>query len=347
MTGHPIESHVHRTARHTTHYLASGPADGPLIVFVHGWPELSRSWRHQLPVFGALGFRAVAPDMRGYGESSVYRAHADYAQSEVVTDMLELLAGMGREQAIWVGHDWGSPTVWALARRHAAHCMAVANLCVPYFALENGLEGLLPFVDRALYPETEYPYGQWDYMKFYEENFARATRVFEADPYLTVKLLFRKGDPADAGKPAFTSAVRRQGGWFGPLDAAPDFPRDDDVVSEEDLAVYAAALRRNGFFGPDSYYMNHARNAAYVADAPEALTMPVLFLHARYDYVCETVTSRLAEPMRARCRDLTERIVDSGHWMAQEQPRAVNAALAEWIATRVPRAWPRPATTLR
>jgi len=346
MSGNPIESRVHRTARHTTHYLAAGPADGPLIVFVHGWPELSLSWRHQLPVFGALGFRAVAPDMRGYGESSVYREHAAYAQSEVVADMLELLDGLGRERAIWVGHDWGSPTVWALARLHAARCTAVASLCVPYFALENGLEGLLPFVDRTIYPEAEHPYGQWDYMKFYEENFARATRVFEADPYLTVKLLFRKGDPADAGKPAFTSGVRRQGGWFGPLDAAPDFPRDDDVVSEEDLAVYAAALRRNGFFGPDSYYMNHARNAAFVAGAPETLAMPVLFLHARYDFVCETVTSRLADPMRARCRDLSERIVDSGHWMAQERPQAVNAALAEWIATRVPHAWPRPATTV-
>lgn len=156
-------------------------------------------------------------------------------------------------------------------------------------------------------------------MQLYEENFARATSVFKADPYLTVKLLFRKGDPAGAGLPAFTAAVRRNGGWFGPLNAAPDLPRDEDVVTEQDLQIYADALRRNGFFGPDSYYMNHAANAVLVAGAPELLALPVLFLHARYDYVCETVHSRLAEPMRARCRDLTEQIIDSGHWMAQEQ----------------------------
>ena len=114
MTEPHIESCIHRSARHTTHYLAAGPTDGPLLIFVHGWPELSLSWRHQLPVFAGLGFRAIAPDMRGYGQSSVYREHAAYAQSEVVADMLELLDGLGRKRAVWIGHDWGSPTVWNL-----------------------------------------------------------------------------------------------------------------------------------------------------------------------------------------------------------------------------------------
>lgn len=212
---------------------------------------------------------------------------------------------------------------------------------MPYFVLENGLEAALELVDRGLYPAADYPYGQWDYMKFYEENFKRATAVFEADPDLTVKLLFRKGDPANAGKPAFTSTVRRQGGWFGPLNAAPDYPRDEDVVTEEDLQVYAAALRRNGFFGPDSYYMNHAANRDFVAGAPERLDLPVLFLHARNDFVCATVDTRLAEPMRARCPALTEQVIDSGHWMAQEQPGAVNAALARWLVSALPAFWPR------
>lgn len=346
-TDFKIESCFHQSARHTTHYLAAGPHDGPLLVFVHGWPELSLSWRHQLPVFAALGFRVVAPDMRGYGRSTVYREHAAYAQSEVLADMLELLDHFGRERAVWIGHDWGSATVWNLARLHASRCAGVASLCVPYFVLELGRAGLLPLIDRAIYPEQDYPYGQWDYMVFYVENFARATAVFEADPYRTVKLFFRKGDPAGADKPAYTATVRRNGGWFGPLNAAPDLPRDDDVVSEQDLQIYADALRRNGFFGPDSYYMNHAANAAFVAGAPEPLSMPVLFLHARYDYVCETLQSRLADPMRARCSDLTERIIDSGHWMAQEQPRAVNAALAQWLATKLGAVWPHPATSLQ
>ena len=335
-----ITEHTANSARHTTHYLASGPEDGPLLIFVHGWPELSQSWRHQLPVFGGLGFRAIAPDLRGYGKSSVYAHHEEYAQSEVVADMRELLAALGRERATWVGHDWGSPTVWNLATHHPEHCVAVASLCVPYFTVERGLEHILPLIDRKVYPEAQFPVGQWDYLLYYEENFARATQVFGADPYLTMKLLLRKGDPAAAGKPTLTSRVRAQGGWFGPRDRAPDVPRDDDVVSEADLRVYADALRRNGFFGPNAYYMNHAQNARYAAKGREYLDLPVLFIGARYDYVCETVHSRLAEPMRERCKSLSEEIIDTGHWMAQEKPMAVNAALARWLATRVGHDWP-------
>jgi pimeloyl-ACP methyl ester carboxylesterase len=143
-------------------------------------------------------------------------------------------------------------------------------------------------------------------------------------------------------KPSRTAHVRRDGGWFRGAPAAPDVPRDADVVSEADLRAYAEALARNSFFGPDSWYMNHAANADYAAKAVNGgrLDMPVLFLAARYDYTCESVTSRLAEPMRAYCRDLSERIIACGHWMAQEKPLQVNAALAQWLATRVPQAWP-------
>ncbi len=334
-----IESLTVRTARHATHYLAAGPVAGPLMIFVHGWPELSLSWRHQMPVFAGLGFRVIAPDMRGYGQSTNYRTHAAYAQSEVVRDMIELIDSLGREQAIWIGHDWGCATVWSLARLHPDRCVAVANLCVPGFSLEEGLEAARKLVDRKLYPEAEYPYGQWEYMKFYEEQFERATSVFDANPYNTAKLLFRKGSPEGAGHPASTAMVRRNGGWFGPLDAAPDVPRDGDVISEEELETYAESLRRNSFFGPDSYYMNHQDNAVFLAGGSTMITMPVLFLHARYDYVCETMVSRLAEPMRARCTDLMERVIDSGHWMAQEQPLAVNAALAGWLVARVGSIW--------
>lgn len=338
-----LESRYAQTTRHTTHYLASGPADGPLLIFVHGWPELSLSWRHQLRTFGSLGFRAVAPDMRGYGRSSTYSDQAAYAQEEVVADMLELLEELDRERAVWIGHDWGSPTVWNLAHLHGRRCHAVASLCVPYFTLENGLDSVLPLIDRQRYPAADYPAGQWEYMRYYEENFARATAIFDADPYRTIKLLLRKGDASAAGLPAMTAEVRRKGGWFGPQAVAPDLPRDDDIISEAELEVYAEALSRNGFFGPDSYYMNHAANAAYVAGHPEHLALPVLFLHARYDYVCATVDSRLAEPMRERCARLTEHVIDSGHWMAQEQPQAVNAALAHWLAASLDAAlWPRP-----
>src|SRR5262250_2428675 len=192
----PIVEHVVRTDRHRTFYLSAGAEDATPIVFVHGWPELSISWRHQLPCFAGLGFRAVAPDMRGYGRSSVYREHASYALEPIVQDMLELLDALGQDKAVWIGHDWGSPVVWSLASHHPERCHAVANLCVPYFAKGFILANLLPLVDRNVYPEAEFPAGQWDYQLFYQENFDKARMAFEANVCNTIKALFRKGNPA-------------------------------------------------------------------------------------------------------------------------------------------------------
>ena len=324
------------TARHTTAYLHAGPPGGTPVIFIHGWPELSLSWRHQIAHLSALGYRTIAPDMRGYGGSSTYQTHADYAQREVVADMLELADALEIERAVWVGHDWGCATAWSLARHHRKRTLAVANFCVPYLTLELGWDGMLPLVDRDLYPQDEYPYGQWDYQKYYEESFAAATSAFDSDPESVVKLLFRKGNPEGQGRVSGTALTRRQGGWFGGATEIPELPRDDDVVSAADAAVYAEALGRNSFFGPDSYYMNHDANAAYAAKTPKrTLDVPVLYVHARYDYVCESVTSDLAVPMREHCPNLTEATLDGGHWIAQERPDEVNAVLAAWLAEAV------------
>ena len=335
-----ITEHTVKSARHTTGYLACGAQAAPLLIFVHGWPELSLSWRHQLPAFAALGFHCIAPDMRGYGRSSTYGRHEDFALELIVADMLELLASLGRERAVWIGHDWGSPVVWNMAAHHPEKTIGVASLCVPYIAAGFTVETMLPLVDRSVYPEAEYPAGQWDYQLFYEESFDKARKGFEANIRNVVKALFRKGDPNALGKPGRTAGVRKAGGWFGG-GACPDVPRDGDVITEQDLEAYTAALTRNGFFGPDSWYMNHKANGAYARTSKNGgrLSMPVLFLHGAYDTTCETMTSRLAEPMRRDCADLTEVVVKSGHWMAQEQPVAVNAALTQWLAAKLRDYW--------
>lgn len=339
----PVTEHIARSARHTTAYLSCGAPDAPLIIFVHGWPELAISWRHQLRCFAQLGFRAIAPDMRGYGRSSQYAKHADYAVEHAVADMLELLAALGAEQAIWVGHDWGTPVVWNIASQHPERCLGVAGLCVPYLPQGFTPATCEPYVDRSVYPRDQFPVGQWDYMLFYEENFARAQAVFEANPLNTVKAFLRKPNPAGRGKPSFLGGVRRAGGHFGGLDAAPDFPVDHDIVSDADLHQYVASLTRNGFFGPNAWYMNAERNLAYASGARHGgrLAMPVLFFHAAYDFVCETTDSTLAQPMRAACSNLAEVTVASGHWMAQEKPVQVNAGLARWLAREFPQLWCR------
>jgi pimeloyl-ACP methyl ester carboxylesterase len=325
---------VHETSRHRTSYLAAGPEDGPLLVFVHGWPDLAIGWHNQIEAFAGLGFRVVAPDMRGYGGSSVPAERTAYGQREIVADMLELLDGLGRERAIWVGHDWGAPVVWNLASHHPERCRAVAGFSVPYRTIECGLSALIALVDRKLYPKDEFPAGQWEYMVFYEESFERASAVFEADVEKTVKALFRSAGPEFAGKPAYTAKVRHQGGWFGGHDRAPDLPLDRAVLSDEELPRYVEALTRTGFAGGDAWYVNHEANAAYAAEAVAGgrLEMPVLFVVGAYEYTCDCLTSRLAEPMGELCSDLTTTVVPSGHWLAQERPAEVNSVLAAWLA---------------
>jgi pimeloyl-ACP methyl ester carboxylesterase len=337
----PVTEHTAKSARHTTFYLACGDERAPPVIFVHGWPELSISWRHQLPCLASLGFRAIAPDMRGYGRSSVYARHEDYALSHTVQDMIALLDSLGHEKAVWIGHDWGSPVVWSLATHHPERCHGVANLCVPYHPKGFAAENLIPLVDRSIYPEVQFPAGQWDYQLFYRENFEKARATFEGDVKATVKALFRAGSPDGKGAPFVTAFVRANQGWFGPLPQAPDLPRDASVITEEDLHKYASALERNGFFGPDSWYMNAERNMEFAKDAKHGgrIVLPVLFLHAAYDYVCATVGTRLADPMREHCANLTEATVLSGHWMAQEKPLDVNAAIAKWLAVTFPALW--------
>lgn len=337
-----ITPHAVRTQRHTTGYLASGPEDGPLLIFCHGWPELAHTWRHQLRALGELGFRCVAPDMRGYGSSTVHPERSDYRRSEVVQDMLELLEHLGRSSAVWIGHDWGSPVVWNIATHHPEVVDAVASLNVPHFPASG--PGPSDFIDREIYPADRYPYGQWDYQVHYLKSFDAATAQFESDIPSFVAAMFRAGEAKHLEGPAPTAHIIADGGWFGG-GAVPKVGIDRRVLSDEDHAVYVAAFERNGLAGPNAWYVNGAADAEYAATELNdgKIDVPVLFLHGRYDAILESVRSKLADPMRSACSDLTEVIVESGHWMAEERPADVNAALVRWLVHRVPGRWPGPA----
>jgi pimeloyl-ACP methyl ester carboxylesterase len=334
-----------QTARHRTAYLAAGPEDGPLMIFVHGWPERGLVWRAQLEHFAAAGWRCVAPDMRGYGGSSVPDSTDAYALREIVADMVELHDALGGAPAVWVGHDWGSPVVWSLASHHAGRCRAVVSLCVPYVESGFALVNLLPFVDREIYPAAAFPDGQWSYYRSYERGFPRIVADFEADVAATVALLFRSGSPRTVGRPARSAKVTPDGGWFGPAHRAPVVPRDEAMLTQSDYETIVAGLSANGFRGPCAWYVNDEANVAYAAEAPDGgrLSLPVLFVHAAWDGVCDTAHTRLADPMRATCANLTEVSIDAGHDVMLERPAEVNAALAGWLAAEVRRAETRNA----
>ncbi len=324
------------TARHRTTWIEAGPADGPLLVFAHGWPELSIIWRPQIEHFAAAGWRCVAPDMRGYGGSAVPTSAAAYAIRETVADMIELHDALGGAPAVWVGHDWGCPTVWGLASHHPQRCRGVVNLTVPYFARGFAMPNFVPLVDRKLYPEDKYPVGQWDYWLWYREHFGEATSQFEANLEVVAASFFRRGTPSDVKRRALSAEVRAQGGWLSAKTQGPKVARDTEMLSPEDYSTIVAALRTTGLRGGTAWYLNDLDNLAYANEAPNfgRLTLPVLFLHAAWDQICSTAHSRLADPMREDCLNLTEVTIEAGHGLMLEAPAAVNQAIADWLTAR-------------
>lgn len=324
-------------------YYATGPLSGPLIIFLHGWPALAKTWLPQLNAFSALGFRCVAPDMPGYGRSTVTKNTEDYSQEAIVEGLVALLADTGRDQAVWIGHDWGSATVWSFAAHHPDKCIAVAGLTVPYRTVEAGVDEAIKYANRAVYPVDKYPDAQWSYIRHYMQDFEKAVKFQDDNVASFTKIVFSKTTNFKPETPAFTSTVLQDGGWFSGVDQLP--PADqipDPLLSPELLTEVTSAMEKGGYFAPGAYYYNNDNNKAYNAleNVKPTLEFPVLFIEARFDDVAETVVSRLADPMRRYCKNLTEASIASGHWVQIEKPTETNAAIARWLATEVATFWP-------
>ncbi|OJD40578.1 alpha beta hydrolase [Diplodia corticola] len=337
---------THSGDKHTF-YWSAGPASGPLVIFIHGWPANGETWKPQLLALAALGFHTIAPDTRGYGRSSAPDpSPRSYALAEHVSDMRALLAHLERPRALWIGHDWGAGLVWGFAAQHPELVAGVCCLAVPYRCVENGgLAALVALSNRDIYPADRYPLAQWDYQAFHVEQPARSAAQLDADVANALKLFYAPGKPEAYGKPAFSAQMRRNGGWFGDRDSAPETALEASLFARYERGLFermVAEFERNGFAGPNAYYLNHEVNLEYCKDVPNGgvLHFPVLFVEAKWDSICATSLSRLAEPMREYCRDLTEVSIEAGHWVALEKPEETNAAIVRWIATKLPHYFP-------
>lgn len=328
-------------------YLAAGPLLGPLLVFLHGWPAIGLEWYPQLQYFASLGFRVIAPDMPGYGRSTARNVTSDYTQEEIIKGMLALLADLGRDEAIWIGHDQGCATVWTLANTEPDVVRAAAGVTVPYSSLELGLEELLSSVNRDIYPVDQYPYGQWSYVVWEDNNFDQAVSWFNKDILGFLKLVHTFGSPDDVGVPATAFAnVDKDGGWLG---GAPSPPSPEDTPDSE-VRLYrpvfnrlVAAMEKTGFGPGTAWFINNAENRAYNMEHNKnnlTLNIPVFFVNALWDGACDTITGHLADRMRNTCSDLTEVVIEAGHWVNTDEPDKMNSAMERWIADRVPDYWP-------
>lgn len=117
------------------HTVESGPEDGLVVLFLHGFPEFWYGWRKQIPFFAAQGYRVVAPDQRGYNLSSKPAGAKAYRVPELIGDMVGLIAALGRERVFLVGHDWGAAVAWGLATYHPQLLHRVVIINVPHPAV--------------------------------------------------------------------------------------------------------------------------------------------------------------------------------------------------------------------
>ncbi|MFV0318615.1 MAG: alpha/beta hydrolase [Microthrixaceae bacterium] len=303
----------------SVHELGDG-GDRPAVVFCHGFPELAYSWRHQLPAVADAGFRAIAPDQRGYGQSSAPQEISAYGLGQLCGDLVDLLDELDVDRAVFVGHDWGGFVAWAMPALHPDRVAGVAGICTPYTPFP-GTDFL-----RQMFGEDEKMYMLWFQEPGVAETFldTRVRMVFE-------KLMAGGTDPA---RLAEAGTARAEGMDFNPFRRIEELPNlGDPIASPEELDQYIEAFDRTGFAGGINWYRNidaNARNYPDVGKMP--LDIPTLMITAEWD---PALPPALAANMGERCSDLEMHMVaKAGHWVPQEFPEEVGALLVDWLARR-------------
>lgn len=340
------DGHTFVVPLHTTHYIECGPTDGPLMIFLHGWPSISLMWRAQMDAFAADGWHCVAPDLRGFGKSSVPAATDAYTIEQVVADMVALHDHLGGEPAIWIGHDWGSVVASTLAAHQPKRSRGVVLTSLAYFPDANALATLVPLVDRRIYPADQYPDGQWDYYRYYTTHFTDAVADLDADKESTLASVYRPGSPAAISAVSPTATVTRNGGRFGAAHRAPPTQADPALWPPTDFDALVQAFEANGFRGPSSWYVNDDANTEYARKALDGgrLRQPVLFVNGDWDGICSITGNRQGDPMRAACADLTVVNVLAGHWLPIECTEEHIQVIQDWLRSKgFESGGPRPA----
>jgi pimeloyl-ACP methyl ester carboxylesterase len=299
------------------HVLDQG--EGPAVVLAHGFPELAHSWRHQLPALAAAGYRAIAPDQRGYGASSRPEAIEDYDIEHLTGDLIGLLDALGIDRAVLVGHDWGSMVVWQAALLHPDRVAGVCGMSVP-------------FLPRAPMPPTSLmraAFGDSFFYMLYFQEPGVADADLGADPATTMRRMLAGVKASDDGGRAAELMTAADGRGF--VDRLPEPEGLPDWLSPEELDVYVEAFRRTGFTGGINWYRNLDRNWERTPQLEGAkVTQPSLFVGGALDPVL------LMSPPSVQQGWLEDHrgdvlVDDAGHWVQQENPDEVNAALVGFL----------------
>ncbi|MDX3969430.1 MAG: alpha/beta hydrolase [Bradyrhizobium sp.] len=291
---------------------------GPLVVLCHGWPELSYSWRHQIPALAEAGFRVVAPDMRGYGRSAAPPDVAAYSIFDTVGDVVGLVQALGETKAMVVGHDWGAPVAWHAALFRPDIFTAVAGLSVPP-----------PFRGRGKPLDLLRQSGITNFYWQYFQAPGVAEAELERDVGRTMRIVLAGRGLAD---PSAAMFVQEGKGFLSHATAEEPLPA---WLSEADLAYFTEAFRKSGFRGGLNWYRNIDRNWELTAPWQDAqIHQPSLFIAGSRDAVITgLIGAKRVNELERVLPNLKGKLIleGAGHWVQQERPDEVNAALVKFL----------------
>ena len=293
--------------------------EGLPVVLAHGFPELAYSWRHQISALAAAGNRVLAPDQRGYGRSTRPEAIEDYDIVHLTGDLLALLDDIGEERAVFVGHDWGALVVWQLALLAPERVAGVVGMSVP-------------FLPRGPMPPTQLMRqvmgDSFFYILYFQEP-GVADADLGRDPAATMTRMLAGLRLVDGAAPDLSLMAADDGRGF--VDRLPQPDELPGWLSQAELDHYIAEFARTGFTGGINWYRNLDRNWSLTEHLTGAKVVPpALFVGGSADPVLLMSPPAVMEGWLDDPRGVV--LVDgAGHWVQQEKPDEVNAALLDFV----------------
>lgn len=297
--------------------------EGPLVLLIHGFPELGISWRAQVEALSRAGYHVAAPDMRGYGGTDKPRGVEAYSILNLVGDMVDLVRALGAETCVVVGHDWGAPVAWHCALLRPDVFKAVAGLSVPF--QPRRIKGPPTAAMAAISKRA----GLGDlYINRFQA--ADAHLALEIDTATTLRKLFWAYDGATAAEKRATGFMPEGVDLLDAIDDAATLP---PWMSAGHFAEYVQAFAQGGFEAPLNWYRALDRNWALTAFLQnQRITPPALFVVGEDDPV-RHYAGGAEVGLKDWAPNLMRSVVvpDAGHWIQQERPDAVNALLLDFL----------------
>ena len=278
---------------------------GNPIILCHGWPEHAFTWRHQIPALVQAGYHVIAPNQRGYGNSSRPPKVTDYDIIHLTDDLVGLLDHYGYEDATFVGHDWGANVVWSLAQLHPERVQRIINLALPY--QERGEKPWIELMEQF--------FGSDNYFVHFNRQPGVADAVLDENAHRFFRNLFRKNVPPTPPEPGMLMINL----------AKAEEPLGEPVMNDEELDVFVSSFESSGFTASINWYRNLDRNWHLLADVDPIIQQPALMIYGDRDMIPKS--ERLPEFMP----NVVVASLDCGHWIQQEKPEKTTQVILNWL----------------